>query len=206
MKYLTGFTIALTVILFTSCVEHEVIPAPEPKVDLPVSFSANLQGAPYELIKDVDGYFCDATQAKEILPTPQPSKIIYYSSIKSDQKLDFVKIGLGKLNFNADANIDPALDAFTAFFNNNTNPDFKANADGGVEIIYRDSQGGVWISDENSTLPQDFTFTSLVQESDENGDYMKFTANFNVSLVDDLITPTDTIVFENALFEGYFKR
>jgi hypothetical protein len=206
MKHLTGLSIIVGFFIFTSCVEHEVIPAPKPQVDLPASFSSLLQGSSYEIIKDVNGYFCDATQAKEILPTPQPSKIIYYSALKSDQQLDFIQIGLGKLNFNADANIAPTIEAYTAFFNNNITPDFKLGADGGVEVVYRDGTGGVWISDEASILPQNFTFTSLVQESDENGDYMKFTAEFNVSLVDDLTTPTDTIEFQNAVFEGYFKR
>lgn len=206
MKYLTGFSIILSLLILPSCIKHEVIPAPTPEVDLPASFRGLLQGSAYEIIKDVNGYYCDATQAKEILPTPQPSKIIYYSSIKSEQQLDFIQIGIGKLNFNADANIVPTIDAFTAFFNNNVNPDYKLGANGGVEIVYRDGQGGIWISDENSLLPQDFTFTSLVQESDENGDYMKFTATFNVSLVDDVTTPTDTIVFQNAVFDGYFQR
>ncbi|HZH86937.1 MAG TPA: hypothetical protein VFD77_06450 [Brumimicrobium sp.] len=206
MKYLTGFSIILSLLILPSCIKHEVIPAPTPEVDLPASFRGLLQGSSYEIIKDVNGYYCDATQAKEILPTPQPSKIIYYSSIKSEQQLDFIQIGIGKLNFNSDSNIVPTIDAFTAFFNNNVNPDYKLGANGGVEIVYRDGQGGIWISDENSVLPQDFTFTSLVQESDENGDYMKFTATFNVSLVDDVTTPTDTIVFQNAVFDGYFKR
>lgn len=206
MKQFTGLSFILGMFMFTSCIKHEVIPPPTPEVDLPASFTASLQGSSYEIIKDVNGYYCDATQAKEILPTPQPSKIIYFSSIKSDQQLDFIQIGLGKLNFNADASIVPSLDAFTAYFNNNVSPDYKEGADGGVEIVFRDGQGGVWMSSENSTLPQDFTFTSLVQESDENGDYMKFTASFNVSLFDDITAPTDTIVFQNAVFEGYFKR
>ena len=206
MRHLTGLSFVLGLFMFSSCIKHEVIPAPIPEVDLPASFRAFLQGSSYEIIKDVNGYYCDATQAKEILPTPQPSKIIYYSSIKSDQQSDFIQIGIGKLHFNADASIVPNLDAFTAFFNNNVTPTYKLGAASGVEIVFRDGQGGVWISDENSTLPQDFTFTSLVQESDENGDYMKFTAKFNVSLVDDVLTPTDTIVFSNAIFEGYFKR
>lgn len=206
MKYLTGFSIIVGLFIFTSCIKHEVIPPPEPVVDLPSSFRALLQGSSYEIIKDVNGYYCDPTQAKEILPTPQQSKITYYSSIKSEQRLDFVQIAIGRLLFNADVNITPNIDAFTAFFNNTVTPNYSTAADGGVEIVYRDGQGGVWISDENSVLPQDFTFTSLTQESDENGDYMKFTAKFNVSLVDDILIPTDTIIFQNAVFEGYFKR
>jgi len=207
MKYLTGLSFVLSILIMSSCIKHEVIPPPKPEVDLPTSFRSLLEGNPYEIIKDVDGYYCESTQKKEILPAPQPSSIVYYSSIKSEQKLDYIKIGIGKLNFNAGTNNDiPSLESFTTFFNSNLAPTFKKDAEGGVEIVYRDAQGGTWFSDENSTLTQNFTFTSLLQESDESGDYMKFTARFNVSLVDDLVTPTDTIVFENAVFEGFFER
>src|SRR5690554_6100781 len=206
MKYLTGLLIILSGFILFSCIKHEVIPPPPVKVELPASFKGTLEGASYEIIKDVNGYYCESTQAKEILPTHQPSKITYYSSIKSDKQLDFVQISLGKLNFNADVSITPSVEDFKMFFNNNVNPSFKSGAEGGVEIVYRDGQGGVWYSDEASTLPQDFTFTSLVQESDEKGDYMIFTAKFNVSLVNSILSPTDTIVFENATFEGFFKR
>ncbi|HLV41040.1 MAG TPA: hypothetical protein VKY37_02085 [Brumimicrobium sp.] len=206
MRHLTGLSIILGLFVFSSCIKHEVIPAPTPEVNLPASFSGFLEGSSYEIIKDFNGYYCDATQAKELLPVPQPSKITYYSSIKSDQKMDFIQIGIGKLIFNTDNVIVPKLEAFTAFFNNNVNPTYKLGANSGVEIVFRDSQGGVWISDENSALPQDFTFTSLVQESDENGDYMKFSARFNVSLVDNVTNPTDTVTFQNAVFEGYFQR
>src|SRR5690554_7078356 len=81
MKQFTGLSFILGMFMFTSCIKHEVIPPPTPEVDLPASFTASLQGSSYEIIKDVNGYYCDATQAKEILPTPQPSKIIYFSSI-----------------------------------------------------------------------------------------------------------------------------
>lgn len=207
MKFFKGLTSLFGIfILASSCVEHEVIPAPKPQVELNASFTAQLEGANYELIQDVNGYYCDATQAKEILPTPQPSTVTYYSAIRSDSQLDFIQIGIGKLSFNADNSIDPSLEQFTSFFNSNTAPTYSFEAEAGVEIIFRDGQGNVWKSMEGTGEPQDFQFTSLVQESDEDGDYMKFTALFNVSLFDDITAPTDTIVFENALFEGYFKK
>ena len=206
MKFFKGLASLVGIAILASCIEHEVIPPPKPEVDLTASFSGQLEGSNYELIQDVNGYYCEATQAKEILPTPQPSTVTYYSAIKSDSQLDFIQIGIGKLNFNADNSIDPSVEQFTSFFNSNTSPDYSLDAESGVEIVFRDGQGNVWRSMEGTGEPQDFQFTSLTQESDENGDYMKFTAQFNVSLFDDIQNPTDTIVFENAIFEGYFQK
>lgn len=205
MKFFKGLTSLLGIAILASCVEHEVIPPPKPEVELNASFTSQLEGSDYELIQDVNGYYCDPTQAKEILPTPQPSTVTYYSAIRSDSQIDFIQIGVGKLNFNADNSINPSVEQFTSFFNSNTAPLYSTDAEDGVEIVFRDGQGNVWRSMEGTGEPQDFQFTSLVQESDEEGDYMKFTAQFNVSLFDDLQNPTDTVVFENAIFEGYFK-
>jgi hypothetical protein len=195
----------LTTVLF-SCVDHEVIPPPKEEVELNSSFSAMLEGAEYELIQDVDGYYSAPTQAKEILPVPQLSTVTYFSAMKSDASDDFIQIGIGKLNFNADASIDPSVEQFSTFFNSNTNPDYSLDAESGVEVVFRDGNGTVWRSYEDSGEPQNFTFSSLVQESDEEGDYMKFVANFSLELYDDLVAPTDTILMENAVFEGYFKK
>jgi len=206
MKYYKILSVLLATTVLFSCVEHEVIPPPKEEVELNSSFSAILQGIEYELIQDVDGYYCNPTQAKEILPTPQPSTVTYFSAIRSDAELGFIQIGIGKLFFNADASINPSVEQFSTFFNSNTDPLYSLDAEDGVEVVFRDGSGDIWKSSENSTYPQDFTFTSLVQESDEQGDYMKFVANFSLELYDDVVNPTDTILMENAVFEGYFKR
>lgn len=207
MKYLAGLAIIIgTSIISSSCIKHEVVPAPLPVVDLPASFSSLLDGISYELINDVNGYYCEPTQKKEINPNPQPSTVIYYSAIKSAEKLDYVQIKIGKLKFNADSKNIPTVDEFTNYFNNIGTPDFSNDALDGVEIIFRDASGGIWYSDENMGDPQSFDFTSVKQESDEGGDYLIFTATFSASLVDDIITPTDTLRFDNAVFKGYFKR
>lgn len=206
MKFYKILSVLLLSTVMFSCVEHEVIPPPKEEIELFSSFSATLEGSDYELIQDVNGYYCEPTQAKEILPTPQLSKITYYSAMKSDASMDFIQIGIGKLNFNADASIDPSVEQFTTYFNSNTNPNYSLEAADGVEVVFRDGSGNVWRSYQDSGAPQDFMFTSLVQESDELGDYMKFVANFSLELYDDLDNPTDTILMENAVFEGFFKR
>lgn len=208
MKYLSGLTVVLALLLFSSCIKHEIIPPPSPKVDLPASFIGSLNGATYEIIKDVDGYFCKGTQTKQLNPTPQLSTVIYYSSLQSESKIDFLQIGIGKLKYNADYNIDPSLEDFNNYFNDNLSPNYSAGADDGVEIVYRDSQGMIWISDPD--LPGTFVFTKLSQESDETGDYMKFTAKFSavlsLSVDEDHEDFGSTIQFENGIFEGFFMK
>lgn len=210
MKYLAGLSIIIGIAMLSSCIKHEVIPAPTPRVDLPASFTASLNGFGYEIIKDVDGYSCKASQAKELLPTPQLSNMIYYSSLQSQEKLDFIQIGIGKLKFNADHNLDPSLVAFKDFFADNPTRNFSNSAEDGVEIIFRDGNGKIWKSDE-SIPGQSFEFTEVVQESDEFGDYLKFTAKFNAVLVFDIADVDhpdygSITTIENATFQGYFKR
>ncbi|HTO38371.1 MAG TPA: hypothetical protein VL021_08105 [Brumimicrobium sp.] len=210
MKYLTGLSIILGLTLFSSCIKHEVIPAPTPRVDLPASFVASLNGESYEIIKDVQGYVCKATQAKELLPTPQLSNVIYYSALQSDSKLDFIQIGVGRLKFNADQSLDPSLGIFTNYFLDNPVHDFSNSAQDGVQIVYRDATGNIWISDEDDNAANNLEFITLKQESDEKGDYMKFTAKFNVILKLDVDSTHpdfgETLVISNATFQGYFKR
>lgn len=210
MRYLTGFSIILGLALLSSCIKHEVIPAPVPRVDLPASFVASLNGEGYEIIKDVQGYKCKATQAKELLPTPQLSNLIYFSALQSDTKLDFIQIGVGRLKFNADQSLDPSLGVFTNYFLDNPEHDFSNGAHEGVEVIFRDSNGKIWISDEDDNAANSLEFITLKQESDEEGDYMKFTAKFNAILKLDVDENHEdygtTLSISNAVFQGYFER
>lgn len=206
MKLFNLFILVFTLLSFNSCIEHEVIPAPKPMVELECSFSATIDGASYNLIEDVGGMYCVSTKAKEINPSPQPSTATYNATMKSDVQLDFIQVSLGKLNFNADVDADPTLEQFTTFFNANANPDFSIGASTGVEVVFRDAAGNVWFSNPASVDPQSFSFTSLVQESDESGDYMKFEATFSCTMVDDLVAPTASLSLQNALFKAHFKR
>ncbi|WP_107037335.1 hypothetical protein [Brumimicrobium mesophilum] len=209
MKYIKSLTIILGVAALSSCIKHEVIPKPSYEATLPVSFEGDVEGARLEIIKDFEGYSLQATQAKEILPSPQPSSITYYSTLKSGSVQDMVEIRLGKLLFSGGQGQTPTVDEFNEFFTDDiTMPiQYKTDADDGVEIVYRDSQGIVYTSSETAVDPQDFEITDLVSDQDENGEYMKFVARFNLSLysnVDPLLA--DTVQMENAVFVGYFKR
>jgi len=192
-------------IFLASCIEHEVIPPPRVTVDLDCSFTATLEGADYNLVAGVGGFYCDATRAKEILPNPQPSTAKYYAAIRSDEQFDFIQVKMGSVLFDAEVGSDPTLEEFTQFFEQTTNPEFKTDANEGVEIVFRNGDGGVFFSKEADPTPQMFSITSVSQESDEEGDYLKFTANFSCNLYDDPANPGDTVTIENGVYIGYFQ-
>lgn len=204
MKLLNLFVLSTTLLLFISCIEHEVIPAPQPVIELECSFSATINGNAYSLIENVGGMYCESTKSKEINPSPQLSTATYNAIKKSDIQLDYINVSLGKLSFNADN--DPSLEQFSTFFNSNLNPNFSEGAVAGVEIIFRDADGSLWFSNPASTNLQNFAFTSLIQESDDLNDYMKFNATFTCYMYNNLANPMDSIHVENAVFKSHFKR
>jgi hypothetical protein len=204
MKFKLFAIPVLAVSMLFSCVEHEVIPPPSPSVDLTCSFIADIDGTTIEYVENVDGMFCEGTIAKEILPNPQPSSAVYYSEMKSNSQNDFFQIALGKVEFQASVTPEPSLSQFEAFMLANTQPAYATEADGGIEIVYRDNANNIWISDISNPDPQNFEFTSFVQESDDNADYMKFEATFNCKLYNDDLT--DFITVENGVYKAFFKR
>lgn len=210
MKYIKILPIILGVVFLGSCIKHEVIPKPKYVATLPASFTANIQGVHYEIIEDVKGFYPKTDQAKDLLPSPQPSSIIYYSSLKSDQVTDMIQIRLGKLFFSSNNKNTPSVDEFYEYFENDIPSPitYKEGSDDGVEIWFVDSQGILWESAESSGLPQDFQLTNIEPDADDDGTYLKFVARFNLSLYDDIDNPnlSDTITIENATYEGYFKR
>ena len=210
MKYINTLSIILGVAFLTSCVKHEVIPKPKYEAKLPVSFSGNIQGAKFVIIEDINGFYCKPSQAQQILPSPQPSTITYYSSLESDQKQDMIQIRLGKLIYSPNNSTVPPIEDFNEFFKTgiSTPIEYKTDAEDGVEIVYRDSQGTVWTSSEVDGQPQYFELTNLEEDSDDNGQYMKFVAKFGLTLYTNPVDPLlrDTIEINNAIFEGYFKR
>ena len=193
-------------ISFTSCIEHEVIPPPKPDVELECSFVAQINGEPYELVEAVEEFFCEPNQARVLNPSPQPSFITYFGSMRSTQESDYIQIKLGRLQFNAESKIEPDIEEFEDFFNNNLVPNFSIDANNGIEVIFRDNQGDVWKSTPESLDPQNFMFSNISIESDEENDYAKFVATFNCNLYDNIDDPTDTLRIENAIYRGFFTR
>jgi hypothetical protein len=205
----------------SSCIKHEIIPPPEPKVDLDCHFRGFINGTDTELTENVVGYYLETNKTKIILPSPQPSSAVYYAEMKTNQNLRSVKVSLGSVAWDATASDDPSLDMFNSFMNANLTPTFSNNAAAGFEFTFRDINGVVWRSKEDSPDPMDVTFSNLSQESDASGDYNKFTVVFSCTvyhtylageqdpdnpgqvLLNDL---EKSIPISNATFKAWFKR
>ena len=201
-------------LFLTGCPKHEIIPAPTPKVELEASFIGVVNGSQLELTKNVDGYYLDASSFKYIAPSPTPSKATYTANMASSNGLVSIRVGLGSIPFDGSASSEPSLSVFNAFFTTMTAPPYATGASNGNEVVYRDGSGKVWTSDAAQS-PQDVIFTGIVQESDSQGDYSKFTCTFNCNVYrkePDLTTPvvTDSITLslpiQNGVLKGWFKR
>ncbi len=194
--------------LFSSCIKHEVIPAPEPKVDLYAHFAGDINGTPVEFTENVLGYANHTSKAKILLPSPSLSSAVYYSEMKSAETLVSIKVGLGSVMWDASTTSDPTLSLFNSFHLNNTTPVYSNNATSGFEVTYRDAANKIWTSKENSVNPQSVTFSALLQESDASGDYSKFTCNFScyVYRTDPVTLLEDSVRIQSAVFKGWFQR
>jgi hypothetical protein len=192
--------------ILTGCPKHEVIPAPEPEVDLEAKFTGNVNGANIELTENVEGFYLDASKVKTIQPSPTPSTAVYYADFKSGQTLTSIKVNLGSLSFDASVNNqEPLLETFNSFFTTNNIPSYSYQAASGFEVIYRDNLGQIFRS--NPTLggiTPNVAFTNIVQESDNSGDYSKFTCTFKCTVFN--VADSTPIIIDNAVYKGWFKR
>lgn len=209
------FLIGLIAFVLTSCIEHEVIPPPEPKVDLYAHFYGEINGAQVELTENVLGYVHSTSKAKILLPPPSFSSAVYYAEIHSSQVMTAVKLGMGSVNWDASISAEPSLNAFNGFFLANLNPAYSNDGTNGFEVTYRDGTGREWKSKETSVNFMDVEFTGVEQESDNSGDYSKFICNFECYAYslnpDSLALPIpvlwlDSIRIQNAIYEGWFQR
>lgn len=194
----------ISAFIFTSCIEHEVIPPPVPMADLSAHFYGVINGAEIELTENVLGYYNESTKAKIILPPPQFSSAVYYSEMHSAQVATSIKIGLGSVSWDASLAMDPSLNAFNGFFQTNMTPLYSNSGATGFEVTYRDGFGVEWVSDEASVNIQNVEFTGIVQESDSTGDYSSFVCNFDCYAYN--FNHTDSVKIENAVYQGWFKR
>ncbi|MFN5910061.1 MAG: hypothetical protein ACK45H_01875 [Bacteroidota bacterium] len=210
MKGLKG-AVALFVfggMMVSSCVKHEIIPAPEAVVDLNCYFQGFINGTDVELTQNVNGYTCNPTKEKIIVPAPEYSSAIYYAEMSSATTPIFIKVGMGSVMWDAATVQDPTLTLFNNFFLNNLNPAYSDDATAGFEVQYRDNAGNIWLSHENSVNAQNVVFSNIKQESDAYGDYSAFTCAFNcyVYKQDQTTMAWDSIQIQNAVYKGWFKR
>lgn len=197
-----------TLLVFQSCIEHEVIPAPVPMVDLSCHFIGTINGTQLELTENVNNYTGKATKNLNILPAPSVSSAAYNFEMLSTTQMSSIKIVLGSVLWDASVSAAPDLSAFNTFHSTNTSPSYSTAGNSGFEVSFKDASGLVWTSKQNSVNPQNVTFTGIIQESDTLGDYSKFTCNFNcyVYRQDAVTLLWDSVYIENGIFKGWFQR
>jgi len=200
-------------VFLAGCPKHEIIPAPKPKVELESHLIGSINGTDVELTQNVGGYYVDATKAKIILSSPQPSSAVYYAEMKSAESLVSVRIGIGSVQWDASVSSDPTITQFNSFFTNpvNMTPVYSTNAASGFEVVYRDGSGNIWTSDELD-VANTAVFTNIIQESDGTGDYSKFTCTFTCTMHRMQVNPSPlpptplSLEMEDVVFDGWFKR
>jgi hypothetical protein len=189
-----------------SCIKHEVIPPPLPQVDLNGTFRADTNGAQFGYSSGVNGFFVQATNYREILSSPQPSNIKYFSAIQSSAANDMFKVSIGRDFWDAATGAFPSVNQFKTYFETrrNVSLQFSDDANNGVMLEWRDANNQIWRTSASSPLPQSFMFTSIVQESDEMGDYVKFTASFSATFYSADMSQQRTLT--NGSYSGFFKN
>lgn len=201
--------------LFSSCIEHEVIPPPTNKVDLNSSLVGYVNGTQFELTQNVNGYKATTSDTTVILASPALSKVIYSSTIYSAQNSQSLTLTFGTLDFDATANTEPTLAMFNDWhmINSGTPILFKdqatmvAQSVDGVQVTYTDNTGKVWYSRETDP-GQVANFTILKQASDGTGDYSLFEATFSCKVwyVDPQTSAATSLDITNAKYRAWFKR
>lgn len=205
------FSLLTAVFCISSCIEHEVIPAPTSSVKLDCNFTGIINNTDVQLTKNVNGYYCYQSKAKLLLPPPQLSSATYYAAMVSEQTPVMVQVGMGSVLWDQSTTTDPTLSIFNNFFLTNLSPSYSNLGAAGFEVTYRDVNGTIWKSDALSPNTQNVAFSQVKQASDALGDYSKFVCDFNCYVYHlDTTDPANPVLqslkFENAKFQGWFKR
>ncbi|OFZ54357.1 MAG: hypothetical protein A3D92_23605 [Bacteroidetes bacterium RIFCSPHIGHO2_02_FULL_44_7] len=205
-----------------SCIEHEVIPPPEPMADLVASFEGNIGGAFIEYTENVNGYTPFPSIAKQTQSGITNAQ--YQFSMRSQDAIPYIQVAMGSLSWNDPTGTEtPSLSLFNSFFTTNDTPVYSDGAYNGFEVTYRDVFGDLWRSSETDlTNTVEIIPGTIVQESDKTGDYSKFTMLFDCTVYHTYVVPDITVVpqtnpptmrdsivsflIEDAIYKGYFKR
>tara|TARA_B100000524_G_scaffold174402_2_gene89550 strand:- start:9585 stop:10217 length:633 start_codon:yes stop_codon:yes gene_type:complete len=210
MRMLKPFTLLLFVgLIFSSCIEHEVIPAPETTVDLNAAFIGFVNGTQVEFTQNVNGYGAVAINAEDINPSPTPSHMTYGSKIKSIYNDQAIRVKFGTLDWDVSQNSYPTVSMFNDWLNtwSNTPVSFSDQGLSGMEIEYTDNLGVSWVSRE-SDLGQTGTFVIKKQESDNTGDYSLFECTFSclVWRINPQTNLDESLNIENGKITSWFKK
>jgi hypothetical protein len=204
-----------TLLGLSSCIKHEVIPAPVNTVDLNASLNSYVNGTQVEFTQNVNGYKGIAGKDVYIYASPVLSKVIYSSTIASPYSSQALKISFGALDWDASANSDPTLTMFNDYHSSNSQvaipfKDYSTlvnNSVDGIQVEYTDKYGVIWKSKE-SDPNQSATFTVLKQASDNTGDYSLFECSFSCKVwtYDVQLAQDKSIDINNAVVRAWFKK
>ncbi len=200
--------LACAVFVLNSCIEHEVIPPPIPKVELDCYFDGLINNVPLTLTQNVGGVAGSAAKAQNLMPPPTFSSERYFFTMSSTQTPRSVTIGLGSVYWDGAIETQPTVSQFNNFHKNTLTPNFSNGAMAGFEVKYVDVLGNVWLSDEFSTNFQDVTFSEVKQEADASGEYSLFHCTFDcyVYRTDPVTLALDSMRVQGTDFQGWFKR
>lgn len=216
MRFLSVIFIFSAIALnMSSCIKHEVIPAPVNTVDLNASFIGYINGTQVEFTQNVDGYKGFADKDAYVYASPVLSKVIYSSTLKSAYSSQAIEVNLGALDWDAAANSEPTLTMFNDFHSTNSGialpfKDYSTlvnnNLDG-IEVEYTDKNGVLWKSKE-SDPGQTATFTVIKQASDNTGDYSLFECTFSCKVwtYDVQLAQDISININNAIVRAWYKK
>ena len=205
----------LSVLVLSSCIKHEVVPAPVNTVDLNASLNCFVNGTQVEFTQNVDGYKGSSSKDVYVYASPVLSKVIYSSIISSPYSSQSLKISFGALDWDASANADPTVTMFNNYHSSNSQVPVpfinyynlvNLNADG-ISVEYTDKNGILWKSNEQD-LNQSATFTVLKQASDNTGDYSLFECTFSCKAwhYNVQLQQNDSIAINNAVYRAWFKK
>lgn len=203
--------LGLAGLIISSCIEHEVIPAPVPVVELDSHFQANVCGSTVEFTENVLAYANSSVPALYITPQGVNSTAVYFSTMSSTSVASSISVGLGSVYWDATNTTEgrPTLPEFNNFYSSPQNqiPSYSDNGVAGFTVSYVDGNGREWVSSENSTNAQTVEFINVKQESGDNGDYNLFQCNFSCYVYsEDQFGVLDSCYISNAEYLGWFKR
>lgn len=206
--YIFSLITAITVLL-SSCIEHEVIPAPVNTVDLNAAFIGFVNGTQVEFTQNVLGYGAESLNAEDINPAPTPSHMTYGTKIKSIYQNQAIRLKFGTLDWDVSQNSYPTVSMFNDWLNTwaNTPVSFSDQGLSGMEIEYIDINGVSWFS-RQSDPGQDGTFIILGQESDNTGDYSLFECRFNclVWRINPQTNLDESLNIQNGKITSWFRK
>jgi len=196
---LSGFAGLMSII---SCEDHEVIPPPVPIVDLDCNCEAVINDS-------IVGYSdtCRYFSTKQIV-TGGTSTAQYETRIQRANLVNGMSLEIKSLEWTDDGSNTPTLAQWQAFFDNNMTPTVlpAAVGDNGVIVRWTDQNNKIWVSDSSTLCFKNFSFTSMIQDSDTTGDYMLFKAEFNCTMLNSDYGVTDSAkCLEGGIIESAFR-